>query len=122
MVICPARWRVNWGNGFVTDKDIMMEANISDATPFFKSIMSKPWISQVPYCSHGCMLPYHPATACFLTDALISPITDVKTLLSSHHATTFRNRLADKELRPMAYIMFIQPLLISLRDHPVCRW
>lgn len=47
------RWKVNWGNGFVTDQEIIKRANISDATSFFQSIVAKPWISQVFHKSNS---------------------------------------------------------------------
>ena len=48
---------INWGNGFASNPTVISDHKISDATPFFNAILSKPWLSQVRpldwHCRHA---------------------------------------------------------------------
>lgn len=37
---------LNWGNGFVTDKQIITDYSISDANPLFQTLLSKPYLDR----------------------------------------------------------------------------
>jgi aryl-phospho-beta-D-glucosidase BglC (GH1 family) len=43
---------VNWGNGFVTNKTQIQLYGISDANPFFRALMTKPYLSRVVIAPH----------------------------------------------------------------------
>jgi hypothetical protein len=46
-------WGLSWGNGFITDTDIINGAGISDANPFFQQLATKPYVDRVvitPHC------------------------------------------------------------------------
>lgn len=38
---------LNWGNGFITDRDLINNRGLSDATPFFTELMAKPYLNKV---------------------------------------------------------------------------
>lgn len=38
---------LNWGNGFVTDPEIIRNRGLSDATPFFTELITKPYVDKV---------------------------------------------------------------------------
>ena len=38
---------LNWGNGFVTDKQVISSRGLSDANSFFTSLVQKPYYGQV---------------------------------------------------------------------------
>ena len=65
----------NWGDGVATDRSAIAAAGVSDPNPFFTTLMSRPYLSQVPSCScyHICRLvmtsPYMTsAVACISCD------------------------------------------------------
>lgn len=37
---------LNWGNGFITDKQIIKDYSISDANPFFQTLLVKPYLNR----------------------------------------------------------------------------
>jgi hypothetical protein len=44
---------LNWGNGFITDAELIRSRSLSDAAPFFKELVSKPYVSKVGgLCRH----------------------------------------------------------------------
>lgn len=43
---------LNWGNGFVTDNDIIKEFGIHDANPFFTTLLTKPYLNNVVISPH----------------------------------------------------------------------
>ncbi|KAF6266483.1 glycoside hydrolase superfamily [Scenedesmus sp. NREL 46B-D3] len=43
---------LNWGNGFVTDKAIIADWEITDANPFFQALMQRPYLSRVVISPH----------------------------------------------------------------------
>jgi hypothetical protein len=46
-------WGLSWGNGFITDMEIINGAGISDANPFFQQLAGKPYVDRVvitPHC------------------------------------------------------------------------
>lgn len=38
---------LNWGNGFITDLDIIRNRGLSDANPFFRELLKKPYVNKV---------------------------------------------------------------------------
>ena len=42
---------VNWGNGFITDANLVNSYSISSPTSFFQELLTKPYLSQVPPCT-----------------------------------------------------------------------
>ena len=45
-------YNLNWGDGFVTNPSIVKSYHISDATPFFESILKKPYVNNVIISPH----------------------------------------------------------------------
>jgi hypothetical protein len=43
---------LNWGNGFITDYNIINSRGLSDPNPFFSQLVRKPYVGQV--CGCGC--------------------------------------------------------------------
>jgi hypothetical protein len=43
---------LNWGNGFVTDKALIDEWQITDANPFFQALMERPYLERVVISPH----------------------------------------------------------------------
>jgi hypothetical protein len=38
---------LNWGNGFITDYNIINSRGLSDPNPFFSQLVRKPYVAQV---------------------------------------------------------------------------
>lgn len=38
---------LNWGNGFITDQNIIKWWKLSDASPFFEKLIDKPYVGKV---------------------------------------------------------------------------
>jgi hypothetical protein len=38
---------LNWGNGFVTDRELIDGRRLSDANPFFQELVRKPYVDKV---------------------------------------------------------------------------
>jgi len=38
---------LNWGNGFITDRDLIASRGLSDANPFFQELVKKPYADKV---------------------------------------------------------------------------
>lgn len=45
-------WNMNWGDGFVTDPNIIRENGISDPRPFFDKLVKKPYVHRVIISPH----------------------------------------------------------------------
>ncbi|KAI8472618.1 MAG: glycoside hydrolase superfamily [Monoraphidium minutum] len=43
---------LNWGNGFVTDMEVIRNRGLSDATPFFRELVTKPYVHKVVITPH----------------------------------------------------------------------
>lgn len=46
------RYNLNWGDGFVTRKDIIRQYGIDDASVFFNAVMTKPYLDRVIISPH----------------------------------------------------------------------
>jgi hypothetical protein len=38
---------LNWGNGFVTDQEVIRNRGLSDVTPFFNELLTKSYVNKV---------------------------------------------------------------------------
>lgn len=43
---------LNWGDGFVTDAQLVSRYGISDPNPFFQTLLTKPYLNQVGVSPH----------------------------------------------------------------------
>ena len=43
---------INWGDGFVTDKNLISQYGLSDANQFFGPLLSKPYLNNVGVSPH----------------------------------------------------------------------
>ncbi|WIA18743.1 hypothetical protein OEZ85_003433 [Tetradesmus obliquus] len=59
---------LNWGNGFITDTNIIRKYGISDANYFFRQLVSKPYVNKVVMSPH--VYPPSVTKASFLGDSL----------------------------------------------------
>lgn len=41
-----------WGNGYITDQDVIRKTGISDPTPFFTQLLTKPYLTNVALAPH----------------------------------------------------------------------
>ncbi|KIZ07795.1 hypothetical protein MNEG_0153 [Monoraphidium neglectum] len=47
---------LNWGNGFVTDQDVISSRGLADANPFFLDLMSRPYVGKAGnWHKDGCL-------------------------------------------------------------------
>lgn len=62
---------LNWGNGFITNQDIITSRGLSDPNDFFQNLIRKPYVNNVsgpgtpacnPDCSHTSALATHSFT------------------------------------------------------------
>lgn len=47
---------LNWGNGFITDYNIINSRGLSDPNPFFATLVRKPYADKVRPSGCGCVL------------------------------------------------------------------
>ena len=52
------------GNGFVTDPATIRANGISDANPFFRSLMGKPYLDRVVISPHVYVSPHRSSDSC----------------------------------------------------------
>uniref|UniRef100_A0A383VFK3 Glycoside hydrolase family 5 domain-containing protein n=1 Tax=Tetradesmus obliquus TaxID=3088 RepID=A0A383VFK3_TETOB len=43
---------LNWGNGFVTDKDTISSRGLSNPTSFFEQVVTRPWVKKAVFSPH----------------------------------------------------------------------
>lgn len=43
---------LNWGNGFITDQEIIRSRGLSDAAPFFRELLTKPYVGKTVITPH----------------------------------------------------------------------
>jgi len=71
---------LNWGNGFVTDKAVIQSRGLSDANPFFRELVTKPYVDKVRFAfglpgqtERACAWPGPPFTFLSLTPPATPP-------------------------------------------------
>lgn len=45
-------YNLNWGDGFITDKNVIKQYGINDASPFFEAILTKPYLKNIVISPH----------------------------------------------------------------------
>lgn len=44
---------LNWGNGFITDQNVISSRGLSDPNAFFLDLLNKPYVNKVGACKHA---------------------------------------------------------------------
>lgn len=48
---------LNWGNGFITNQDILTSRGLSDPNSFFQDLLNKPYVNNVCQSGDGAAVP-----------------------------------------------------------------